>query len=70
MTMVTCSYVRLELLQGVAAFHSGDKHAVKHLESAKAKWQRLQVSDESLAALASMGFSTHQVGTLCLSDRM
>ena len=58
---VACSYVRLELLQGVAAFHSQDgREALRLLQSAQAKWQRLQVSDESLAALASMGFPTHQ----------
>ncbi len=59
---LTCRYVRLELLQGVAAFHSGDSKASLHLASALAKWQRLQVSDESLATLASMGFTTSQVG--------
>ena len=55
------SYVRLELLQGVAAFHSGDKQASHHLSSALAKWQRLQVGDQALATLASMGFTTSQV---------
>ena len=44
----------------MAAFHSGDQQAAQYLASAEAKWQRLQVSDESLAALASMGFSTQQ----------
>lgn len=56
-----CSYVRLELLQGVAAFHSSDRQAAHHLSSALAKWQRLQVDDEALATLASMGFTTSQV---------
>ncbi len=59
-----CRYVRLELLQGVAAFHSGDSQASLHLASALAKWQRLQVSDESLATLASMGFTASQVQTI------
>ena len=59
---LTCRYVRLELLQGVAAFHSGGSQASLHLASALSKWQRLQVSDESLATLASMGFTTSQVG--------
>ena len=59
---LTCRYVRLELLQGVTAFHSGDSKASLHLAAALAKWQRLQVSDESLATLASMGFTTSQVG--------
>ncbi|DBA81188.1 TPA: hypothetical protein ACH3X2_007006 [Trebouxia sp. C0005] len=53
-------YVRLDLLQGVAAFHSGDSKASLHLASALSKWRRLQVSDESLATLASMGFTASQ----------
>lgn len=57
-------YVRLELLQGVAAFHSGNSQASHHLSSALAKWQRLQVCDEALAMLASMGFTTSQVTTM------
>ena len=61
MSLFVCRYVRLELLQGVAAFHSGDKQASSHLSSALDKWQRLQVSDESLAVVASIGFSTSQV---------
>lgn len=56
-----CRYVRLELLQGVAAFHCGDKQASHHLSSALDKWQRLQVNDEAVATLASMGFTMSQV---------
>ena len=66
--LLTCRYVRLELLQGVAAFHNGDSKASLHLASALAKWQRLQVSDESLATLASMGFTTSQVRTFYLGS--
>ena len=53
--------MRLELLQGVAAFHRGNKQASHYLSSALDKWQRLQVCDEALATLASMGFTTSQV---------
>jgi hypothetical protein len=39
-----CSYVRLELLEGVVAFHSGEAAAAAtHLAAAQARWQRLQV---------------------------
>lgn len=51
-------YVRLELLEGVAAFHSGRLEAAKKcLVSAQSKYNQLQVSDEALALLAGMGFS-------------
>lgn len=53
--------MRLELLQGVAAFHCGDKQASQYLSSALDKWQRLQVNDEAVATLASMGFTMSQV---------
>ena len=66
MSLVVCRCVRLELLQGVAAFHSGNKQAGSHLSSALDKWQRLQVPDESVAVVASMGFTTSQVAAdLC-----
>ena len=58
-----CRYVRLELLQGVAAFHCGDKQASQYLSSALDNWQRLQVNDEAVATLASMGFTMSQVTT-------
>lgn len=61
-----CSYVRLELLQAVAAFHTGHEAAGQHLQAALAKWQRLQVSDHSLAALAALGFSTSKVQSATL----
>jgi hypothetical protein len=39
-----CSYVRLELLEGVVAFHSGEAAAAaSRLAAAQARWQRLQV---------------------------
>lgn len=51
-------YVRLELLEGVVAFHSGQVDAAKRsLLSAQKKFEELQISDEAVAALAQMGFS-------------
>lgn len=39
-----CRYVRLELLEGVVAFHSGEQQvAQQQLQSALARWQKLQV---------------------------
>ncbi|XP_010533103.1 PREDICTED: NEDD8 ultimate buster 1 [Tarenaya hassleriana] len=51
-------YLRLELLEGVVAYHSGklDK-AANTLRSAHAKFSRLQVPDEALSQVMSMGFN-------------
>ena len=57
-----CSYVRLELLEGVAAFYSGNRVLARtKLQSAQGRWQKLQVPDERLAELLSMGFSDREV---------
>lgn len=50
-------YLRLELLEGVVAYHSGqvDKSR-KVLTSAQEKFTQLQVPDESLSLVMSMGF--------------
>ncbi|KAF9679726.1 hypothetical protein SADUNF_Sadunf06G0044400 [Salix dunnii] len=50
-------YLRLELLEGVVAYHSGqfDKSR-KFLTSAQAKFLQLQVPDEALSIVMSMGF--------------
>ena len=57
-----CSYVRLELLEGVAAYYSGDKGlACARLKASQARWQQLQVSDERLVELLSMGFEAQEV---------
>lgn len=54
-------YVRLELLEGVVAFHTGLFEAAKRsMVSAQSKYNQLQVSDEALAFLVSMGFSTKE----------
>ena len=57
-----CRYVRLELLEGVAAYYSGDKALARiKLKSSQQRWQQLQVSDERLAELMSMGFNSQEV---------
>ncbi|XP_024525096.1 uncharacterized protein LOC9641726 [Selaginella moellendorffii] len=54
-------YVRLELLEGVVAFHSGLVDAARaSLEAAQQKFLKLQVPDESLVILADMGFTTKE----------
>ena len=55
-------YVRLELLEGVAAYYSGDRTLARaKLRSSEQRWQQLQVSDERLAELMSMGFKSQEV---------
>ncbi|GAV82076.1 UBA domain-containing protein [Cephalotus follicularis] len=50
-------HLRLELLEGVVAFHSGQfDNCRKVLTSAKAKLSQLQVSDEALSLVMSIGF--------------
>ncbi|XP_057750625.1 uncharacterized protein LOC130969066 [Arachis stenosperma] len=50
-------HLRLDLLEGVVTYHSGqlDKSR-KALDSAKAKFNQLQVPDEALSFLMSMGY--------------
>ncbi|CAI5499853.1 unnamed protein product [Closterium sp. Naga37s-1] len=55
------TYLRLDLLDAIAAYHSGDlTRARPLLASAQSLFQQLQVSDESLASLAGMGFSANE----------
>lgn len=55
------TYTRLELLEGVVAYHTGLlEESCKALTSAQAKYQQLQVSDESLSTLLNIGFTTKQ----------
>ncbi|WOK91620.1 hypothetical protein Cni_G00311 [Canna indica] len=50
-------YVRLELLEGVVAYHCGNfKEARKSLSSAQAKYTQLQIPDEALSLLLGMGY--------------
>ncbi|XP_058111437.1 uncharacterized protein LOC131254737 [Magnolia sinica] len=50
-------YLRLELLEGVVAYHSGlFEQSQKALTSAQAKYLQLQVPDEALSLLMSMGY--------------
>lgn len=69
--------MRLELLEGVAAYYAGDTAAAgERLRGARAKWERLQVSDDRLADLLNMGFTASEVGCpliqhmgiLCMQD--
>ncbi len=54
--------MRLELLEGIVAFHCGNRTLARRcLQSAQAKWEQLQVSDDQLAALAAMGIGTQLV---------
>ncbi|XP_027353602.1 NEDD8 ultimate buster 1-like [Abrus precatorius] len=50
-------HLRLELLEGVVAYHSGQlERSREALASAKAKFVQLQVPDEALSLVMSMGF--------------
>ncbi|XP_020589026.1 NEDD8 ultimate buster 1 isoform X2 [Phalaenopsis equestris] len=54
-------YVRLELLEGVVAFYSGNHvEAYKSLSAAKSKFDQLQVLDEALSLLMSMGYKQRE----------
>ncbi|KAG2298053.1 hypothetical protein Bca4012_009262 [Brassica carinata] len=50
-------YVRLELLEGVVAYHTGkNDKALNALKSAHAKLLQLQIPDETLSVVMGMGF--------------
>uniref|UniRef100_J3M1Y5 UBA domain-containing protein n=1 Tax=Oryza brachyantha TaxID=4533 RepID=J3M1Y5_ORYBR len=50
-------YVRLELLEGVVAYHNGNTEKARgSLTSAQAKYMQLQVPDEAISILMSMGY--------------
>ncbi|KAL2479526.1 ubiquitin-associated (UBA)/TS-N domain-containing protein [Abeliophyllum distichum] len=50
-------YLRLQLLEGVVAYHSGQLQKSKEaLAAAQAKYTQLQVPDETLSLLMSMGY--------------
>ncbi|CAI5931479.1 unnamed protein product [Closterium sp. NIES-64] len=55
------TYLRLDLLDAIAAYHSGDLMGARPLlASAQSLFQQLQVSDDSLASLAGMGFLANE----------
>ncbi|KAM0939087.1 putative Ubiquitin-like domain, UBA-like superfamily, Ubiquitin-associated domain-containing protein [Dioscorea sansibarensis] len=55
-------YLRLELLEGVVAYHSGNyAESRKALNSAQAKYLQLQIPDESLSLLMNMGYKEGSV---------
>ncbi|KAJ4733140.1 NEDD8 ultimate buster 1 [Rhynchospora pubera] len=50
-------YLRLELLEGVVAYYNGDfEKAQESISSAQIKFNQLQVPDEALSLLMSMGY--------------
>ncbi|KAK3143564.1 hypothetical protein QOZ80_4AG0301910 [Eleusine coracana subsp. coracana] len=50
-------YVRLELLEGVVAYHNGHSEKARgSLTSAQAKYLQLQVPDEAISMLTEMGY--------------
>ncbi|XP_062184388.1 uncharacterized protein LOC133888241 [Phragmites australis] len=50
-------YVRLELLEGVVAYHNGNSEKARgSLTSAQAKYLQLQVPDEAISMLMDMGY--------------
>ncbi|KAH6779292.1 ubiquitin-associated domain-containing protein [Perilla frutescens var. hirtella] len=54
-------HLRMELLEGVIAYHSGQLQKSKDtLTSAQAKYFRLQVPDESLSFFMSMGYKERE----------
>ncbi|XP_073151110.1 uncharacterized protein [Henckelia pumila] len=54
-------HLRMELLEGVVAYHSGQLQKSKEfLTSAQAKFSQLQVPDETLSFLMSMGYKERE----------
>ncbi|KAK4420125.1 hypothetical protein Salat_2425400 [Sesamum alatum] len=54
-------HLRMELLEGVVAYHSGQLQKSKNaLISAQAKYLQLQVPDEALSLLMSMGYKERE----------
>ncbi|PIN20322.1 hypothetical protein CDL12_07002 [Handroanthus impetiginosus] len=54
-------HLRMELLEGVVAYHSNQLQKSKDaLTSAQAKYLQLQVPDEALSLLMSMGYKEHE----------
>ncbi|CAI0388752.1 unnamed protein product [Linum tenue] len=54
-------YLRLELLEAVVAYHSGQlEKSRRYLISAQTKFKRLQVSDEVLSVVMGMGFEENE----------
>ncbi|GLI69576.1 hypothetical protein VaNZ11_014234 [Volvox africanus] len=56
------TYMRLEVLEGLVGYYSGDnRSAVEAIfRAAQTKWRRLQVSDEALAMLRGMGYGLQE----------
>ncbi|GAB2300271.1 hypothetical protein Dimus_034306 [Dionaea muscipula] len=55
-------YLRLELLEGIVAYYGGELEKSRQLlTSAQTKLSKLQVSDEALSLLVSMGFEDYEI---------
>jgi hypothetical protein len=55
-------YARLELLEGIAAYHAGLPAVARpHLVAAADLCRQLEVSDDDVSTLAAMGFQTTEV---------
>eukprot|EP01025_Chloroclados_australasicus_P036781 TRINITY_DN37458_c0_g2_i1.p1 TRINITY_DN37458_c0_g2~~TRINITY_DN37458_c0_g2_i1.p1 ORF type:complete len:415 (-),score=62.85 TRINITY_DN37458_c0_g2_i1:766-1950(-) len=60
--MVAPVYLRLEMLEGMAAYYAGEsKVAVEKLQKAKSRWDSLQVMQEDVEELLVMGFEQDEV---------
>ncbi|CAN0901124.1 NEDD8 ultimate buster 1 [Linum grandiflorum] len=54
-------YMRLELLEAVVAYHSGQlEKSRRYLMSAETKFKQLQISDEALSVVMAMGFKGNE----------
>ncbi|GFR40862.1 hypothetical protein Agub_g1512, partial [Astrephomene gubernaculifera] len=56
------TYLRLDVCEGLVAYYGGEGRAAAEacFRAAQEKWRRLQVSDESLALLQSMGYGLRE----------
>eukprot|EP01023_Acetabularia_acetabulum_P002818 TRINITY_DN11202_c0_g2_i1.p1 TRINITY_DN11202_c0_g2~~TRINITY_DN11202_c0_g2_i1.p1 ORF type:complete len:559 (-),score=117.24 TRINITY_DN11202_c0_g2_i1:404-2080(-) len=60
--MVAPVYLRLEMLEGMAAYYAGQGTISKQkLTAAKSRWEKLQVMPEDVNELLSMGFDYEEV---------
>ncbi|GIL74960.1 hypothetical protein Vretimale_2576 [Volvox reticuliferus] len=56
------TYMRLEVLEGLVGYHSGENRSTVEasFRAAQTKWRRLQISDEALAMLRGMGYGLQE----------
>ncbi|GIL96789.1 hypothetical protein Vretimale_2576 [Volvox reticuliferus] len=60
--MLLGRYMRLEVLEGLVGYHSGENRSTVEasFRAAQTKWRRLQISDEALAMLRGMGYGLQE----------